>query len=208
MPDDQAIIQRAQTNPQAFGELYDRYYPRIAAYILHRVGDVAVAQDLTSAVFFKAMAGLPRFEWRGLPFAAWLYRIAAHEIASYFRTAQRKPLSLDALYEEYQFEPPAGHDLERDLIARQDQAQQYRDFRLVRRLLQQLPLKYQEPLALRYFEKKSVQEVATITGKNLNTTKSHLARGLDRLRQAYLAESTERPPLQLSRHRPVIETEE
>src|SRR6266403_1933487 len=99
MPEEQALVERAKTDPRAFGDLYDHYYPKISGYILHRVGDVAAAQDVTSGVFFKAMNNLPKFQWRGVPFSAWLYRIAANEINSYFRGSTRKPLSLDALYE-------------------------------------------------------------------------------------------------------------
>lgn len=207
MSEEQQLVEQAKADPQAFGKLYDRYYSKIAGYIQHRVGEVPASQDITSTVFFKAMTSLPRFAWRGVPFSAWLYRIASNEINSYFRGAQRRPLSLDELYEDYQFEIPAATDLERELITRQEQAQKYRDFRLVRRLLRELPDKYQQVLALRYFEKKTLQEIALITGKNLGTVKSLLSRGLQRLRQAY-AEAEMSSQTQPSLRPTVIKSEE
>lgn len=184
MPDDQELVEQAKTDPAAIGELYDRYYPRISGYILRRVGDLPVAQDLTSNVFFKALGGLPRFEWRGFPFSAWLYRIASNEVNSYFRSAARKPVSLEELYEVHQVEIAGTTNLEQELIDSQAASAALSDYYLVRRLLEELPLSYQEALALRYFEKKPVQEVADILGKNLNTTKSLLSRGIEKLRKA------------------------
>ncbi|HSX02222.1 MAG TPA: RNA polymerase sigma factor [Candidatus Saccharimonadia bacterium] len=207
MLNEQELIARAQADPPAFGELYDQTYPKISNYILRRVGEVAVAQDLTAEVYIKAMRGLPRYQWRGLPFTAWLYRIAANEIAGYFRRQHHGLLSLEALYEEHQFEPAAELDLERELIERQQQAERYADFRLVRDLLQRLPAKYQEVLALRYFEQQPLADIVIITGKNLNTVKSLLMRGLQRLRTEYntAKTATQTQPLAPSR---VIEAEE
>ena len=206
MSEEQQLVEQAKTDPFAFGVLYDRYYPKIMGYVLHRVGEVAVAQDITSSVFFKAMDSLPKFQWRGVPFSAWLYRIAANEINTYFRSSRRKPASLEELYEDHHIEVASSIDLERELIERQQAAAAYADFRIIRQLLLELPAKYQEALALRYFEKKSVQEVADIMGKNLNTVKSLLARGIQRLRQAY--EAKQAPTLQPNAHPTVIHSEE
>ncbi|HEX3082628.1 MAG TPA: sigma-70 family RNA polymerase sigma factor [Candidatus Saccharimonadia bacterium] len=195
MPDDdQTLIERAKTDPQAFGMLYDRYYTLIAGYIQRRLADPVAAQDVTAIVFFKAMTHLRRFHWRGVPFSAWLYRIASNEINTYFRRTKSHPVSLDELADKLHFELPAGTDLERDLIVRQEEAQRYQDFRLVRELLFDLPPKYQEILALRYFEKKTLADIAIITGKKLGTVKSLVSRGLERLRHAYLAEHHEAQP--------------
>jgi len=205
MSDDQTLIERAKSDPQAFGQLYDRHYEAIARYIQHRLSDSATAQDLTAIVFFKAMATLPRFRWRGVPFLAWLYRIASNEINTYYRRSKHHAISLDELFDDHHFELPDGTDLERDLIARQEQAQRFQDFRIVRQLLLELPTKYQEVLALRYFEKKSLADISIITGKKLGTIKSLLSRGLERLRAAYLAEHHEMQP---SFHSAVIKAEE
>lgn len=179
------LIEQAKDDPEAFGVVFDIYYPKILNYIVHRVGDGAIAQDITSVVFFKAWHSLPKFEWRGLPFSAWLYRIASNEVTSHFRHQKNQPASLDVLFEEAGFEPPSTHDTEKDLIAWEDSVARHKDFQLVQQLVLELPLKYQEVLALRFFEKKLIKEISQIIGKNENTVKSLLARGTEKLRRNF-----------------------
>jgi RNA polymerase sigma-70 factor (ECF subfamily) len=185
LEEERKLVQRAKTDQQAFGVIFDAYYPKIAQYVLHRVGEIEVAQDITSIVFFKAWHGLPKFEWRGKPFSAWLYRIANNETNTYFRQKKYRPVSLDALFEETGFEVPSEHDVEADFMKFQDMLALHQDFQLVQRLLLELPVKYQEVLALRFFEKQSIKDIAAITGKNINTVKSLLVRGTEKLRRAF-----------------------
>lgn len=186
--EEQKLVERAKTDSQAFGELFDLYYPKIVSYIVHRVGDAAVGQDITSIVFFKVWNGLEKFEWRGLPFSAWLYRIASNEVNTYFRQKKFQPASLDALFEETGFEMPSELDVENDRIAFEDTLERHEDYVLVQKLLLELPLKYQEILALRFFEKKQLKDIAEITGKNLNTVKSLLVRGTAKLQRNFMKE--------------------
>jgi RNA polymerase sigma-70 factor, ECF subfamily len=79
--DEQLLIEAAQRDPSRFAELYEANFEKVYAFIVRRVRDRDVAQDLTAEVFHQALANLGRFEWRGLPFVAWLYRIAANAIA-------------------------------------------------------------------------------------------------------------------------------
>src|SRR5260370_40184418 len=95
-PDERLLIERAQRDPARFAELYEIFFDRVYAYIGRRVNDRAEAEDLTSEVFHHALANLRRFEWRGAPFAAWLYRIAANAIAARSERPAR----------ERQIEPP------------------------------------------------------------------------------------------------------
>jgi RNA polymerase sigma-70 factor (ECF subfamily) len=74
------LVEAAQRDPRRFADLYEEHFERVYAYVARRVGDRDVAQDLTADVFHQALANLPRFEWRGVPFAAWLFRIAANAI--------------------------------------------------------------------------------------------------------------------------------
>jgi len=185
LEEEQKLVERAKTDQQAFGMLFDTYYPPILNYILHRVGDVATAEDLTSVVFFKAWNSLPKFEWRSVPFRAWLYRIASNEVNSYFRQKKTKPSSLEALFEETGFEFPSTINIEEDYIAYEDLLLKHQDFQLVHRLVLDLPLKYQEILVLRYFEKKSLLDIVELTDKKMNTVKSLLARGTTKLHKAF-----------------------
>jgi RNA polymerase sigma-70 factor (ECF subfamily) len=83
------LVNRAKAHPQAFGELYERYYSRILCLIYRRTLDAEVAEELTSNTFFKALRALPRYDHRGR-FGAWLYRIALNEIKLHRRTASSR----------------------------------------------------------------------------------------------------------------------
>ena len=87
--DERLLVEAAQHDPRRFAALYERNFERVYAYIARRVGDRDAAEDLTSEVFHQALANLGRYEWRGVPFAAWLYRIASNAIADRFERAAR-----------------------------------------------------------------------------------------------------------------------
>ena len=88
--DERTLIAAAQADPARFEALYDRYVQRVYGFVSRRVGNRAAAEDITSAVFAQALANLPKFEWRGLPFAAWLIRIAANALADHWRRTARE----------------------------------------------------------------------------------------------------------------------
>ncbi len=180
---EQALIERAKEDPQAFGKLFDRYYPAIFAYVLRRVGKWNDAQDITSEVFLKALKGLWRFRWQGIAFSAWLYRIATSEVGIYFRRAGRAPLSLNQLIEENGFEPVSSHDLIAEKLEAERQLERHRDFLIARSKIATLPMKYQDVITLRYFEQLSVGEIAEILRKKEGTVRSLVSRGLQRLRK-------------------------
>jgi RNA polymerase sigma-70 factor (ECF subfamily) len=93
------LVEQARTDPAAFGVLYTRYVDRIYAYIYHRVGNVQEAEDLTARTFYRALDNLESYEDRGVPFAAWLFRIAHNLMANWHRDrSRRRFLSLDRLW--------------------------------------------------------------------------------------------------------------
>src|SRR5687767_11051507 len=88
---EQALVEAARNDPSSFAALYEAHFERIYAFVMHRVRDRSVAEDLTAEVFRQALAAIGGFEWRGVPFASWLYRIAANQIADHFaRTARER----------------------------------------------------------------------------------------------------------------------
>jgi RNA polymerase sigma-70 factor, ECF subfamily len=97
--DEAALVVRAQSEPEAFGILYERYVERVYAYIYHRVGNVQDTEDLTARTFYRALDKLATYEDRGLPFSAWLFRIAHNLVANWHRDrGRRRFLSLDRLW--------------------------------------------------------------------------------------------------------------
>jgi RNA polymerase sigma-70 factor (ECF subfamily) len=83
--DDAALVAAAQADPAAFAALYNRYYPQIYRFAQRRTGDPTLAEDVAAETFLAAFKSLPRYEWRGIAFSAWLYRIAATVIAGQHR---------------------------------------------------------------------------------------------------------------------------
>jgi RNA polymerase sigma-70 factor (ECF subfamily) len=93
--DDRLLVEAAQKDSSRFAELYELNFARVYAYIARRVGDRDAAQDLTSDVFHKALASIQSFEWRGVPFAGWLLRIAANLIVDRSKRGAREITGLD-----------------------------------------------------------------------------------------------------------------
>jgi RNA polymerase sigma-70 factor (ECF subfamily) len=183
LSEEKELIRRAQRTPDAFAELYDQYYPRIFGYILRRTANLETAQDLTSETFFNALNKLWQFRWRNVSFSSWLYKIASNEINQHFRKAEyRKSISLEELREQG-FELVSSSEPENELIEAQEQLKQHREFREVLDKVVRLPARYQEVIALRFFEQKQIKEISEILGKKEGTVKSLLHRALERLRE-------------------------
>lgn len=179
---DRILVEQAKSDPEAFGLLFDRHFDPIFAYLFRRTGDWEASRDLASETFLKALKALSRYRWQGRPVSAWLFAIATNELRMYYRRGRRSPASLDELIAEsgLSVADPATIDEERQAAERE--LERHEEFARVRKALTRLPLKYQEAIALRYFEEMSVAEVAEILGKPEGTVKSLLSRGLDQLR--------------------------
>jgi len=184
LSEEKELIRQAQKAPDAFAKLYDQYYPKIFGYILRRTANLEAAQDITSETFFKALRKLWQFQWRNVSFSSWLYKIASNEINQYFRKAEyKKSASLEELQEQG-FEPISPHDPENELIEAQEKLEQHQDFLEIQVKIVRLPFKYQEVIALRFFEQKQIKEIAEILGKKEGTIKSLLHRAVEKLREA------------------------
>ena len=158
------LIEAAQRDPRRFAELYEQNFERVYAFIAQRVRDRAVAEDLTSSVFHRALESLPRFEWRGVPFAAWLLSIAGNAILDRARRAAR---TRDAL----PFDPPPPAEIA-------DAEQRGRLFQLV----DQLPADQRRVVVMRFGEQKSIREIAHALARSEGAVKQLQLRALQRLR--------------------------
>ncbi len=164
--DERALVEAAQDDPSRFADLYERHFERVYAYVVRRVRDRHAAEDVTSEVFQQALANLKRFEWRGVPFAAWLFKIAANAIADRGRRAAREVLV-------------AEPDDRPDEASLPDVEQHARLFRLVRAL----PEDQRKVLLLRFAEQKSIREIAGELGRSEGAVKQLQFRGLTILRE-------------------------
>jgi len=173
------LVERAKNDPEAFGELYDEYYPKIFGYILKRTANIEVAQDVTSEVFFKALKNIGKFSWRGVPFSSWLYRIATNEIANNFKGDRRRRALTEEASESVDLSSPSP-DIE--IAQAEEELKKHEEFLALHEAVAKLPFKYQEVITLRYFEKKHLKEIGEILGKREGTVKSLLHRGLEKLR--------------------------
>jgi RNA polymerase sigma-70 factor (ECF subfamily) len=172
------LIARAKSgDSDAIGRLYERYAPQIRRYIATRLGDPAQAEDICGDVFVKVLESLDRYEDRGWPFSAWLYRIAYARTVDVLRQARRRPsLPLDeALLAT--LDPP-------------DEAVMARlAYHEISGFMASLTTDQQLVLRLRFGEDRSLAEIATSLGRSIGSVKALQHRGLTRLAQALTAQS-------------------
>ena|ERR1700743_1372436 len=179
------LIEQCRNDPAAFGQVFDYWYRPIFGYVMRRTGDYELSKDIAAETFLKALLKISSFQWRGVSLSAWLYRIATNELNQYYRSSKYKPQSLQQLLENPQLEKLLHYpaDDERELMETELKA--YNDYNLIREKLPLLDIKYQEVIALRYFEQKTNTEISQILDKNEGTVKSLLSRGLEKLRNMF-----------------------
>jgi RNA polymerase sigma-70 factor (ECF subfamily) len=169
---ERALIEAAQRDRSRFADLYESNFDRVYAYVVRRVRDRDEAQDITADVFHLALKSLPRFEWRGVPFAAWLFRIASNEIADRSKSIAKRR----AQEREISFEITNDRG---EVVAGVEEAERRgRLFGLVDRL----PRDQSRVITMRFAEQKSIREIATALGRSEGSIKQLQFRGLQNLR--------------------------
>ena len=169
-----ALINAAKTDPEAFGLLYERYVERIYNYIYFRVGGAGDAEDLTAKVFFKALRNIGGYRHMGLPFSAWLYRIAHNLVANYHRDRFKiQEMSIENLIvEDTNRSSAPEHMME---------TKQENDFLMS--LVNDLSSQKRELIILKYVQKLSNEEIGQIFGKTEGAIKSLYHRTLVELKE-------------------------
>jgi RNA polymerase sigma-70 factor (ECF subfamily) len=170
--DESALIERAKQDKEAFGQLYESYAGRIYSYVYYRTGNVAEAEDLTARIFFRALSHIGNYDDRGIPFSAWLYRIAHNLVANWHRDrSRRKIISLDdiAQWRVHEENPELATQLTEDKSA-------------LLAAVRRLPADRQELLILKFVERLSNSEIGTIMGRSEGAIKSLYHRTLMSLR--------------------------
>jgi RNA polymerase sigma-70 factor (ECF subfamily) len=175
---EESLIKRSQADPQAFRTLYEKYFKRIFLFVLHRVGDRQIAADISSQVFLKALLNLKKFKFRGVPFSAWLFRIALNECNDYFRKSLR--------YRIVTIEDHIVEDLHEELI----QNSREEDLRhQLPEILEKLAVDELQLIELRFFEQRPFKEVADIIGVTENYAKVKVYRVLQKMKKFFLKPS-------------------
>lgn len=162
--DERLLIKAAQQDPSRFAELYENNFARVYAFVVRRVQNREEAEDVTAEVFHQALAKLGNFEWRGIPFVAWLLRIAANTLADRWqRESRNQEVSSDSLEEA-----GTDHAIERSTML----------FQLVERLPEDQKL----VIVRRFVEQRSVREIAQELGRTEGAVKQLQFRALQTLR--------------------------
>lgn len=179
--EEKILIEEIKKDSSKFSIVFDKYYAVIFGYVVRRVADYDIAKDIASETFLKAFLNIGRFKWKGLSLSSWIYRIATNECLLYFRRSKYKPDSLDKLVSSGNFNIPDPATMPKEKSAIEKELQQHEDFIAIQKKIVQLPVPFQDVISLRYFEQKSIREIADILDKKEGTVKSLLSRGIKKL---------------------------
>jgi RNA polymerase sigma-70 factor (ECF subfamily) len=162
------LVEAAQKDPARFTELYEANFERVYAFVSRRVPSRADTEDLTAEIFQHAFEDLARFEWRGVPFVAWLYRIAANAIADRWQRLSRESGNPAA-------ENTPGHREDLDVEKIERRAQIFRN-------VANLPAEQRRVIEMRFAEEKSIREIAKELRRTAGAVKQLQFRGIRTLR--------------------------
>lgn len=166
--EERLLVEAARKDPARFTDLYEASFERVYAFVSRRVHSRADVEDITAEVFQHALENLPRFEWRGVPFAAWLYRIAANAIADRWRSLARengRPVT----------DAPAVEFDDGEIERTERRAQLFRD-------VARLPAEQRRVIEMRFVDEKSLVEIARALGKSTGAVKQLQHRACETLR--------------------------
>ncbi len=176
---EQALVQRAIDDPDAFQELYHRYFRRLYSYVISRIGNPHDAEDVVSEIFLRVVKRLDQLRNRyPASFAAWLFTIARNTITDHYRRFGRREtlISLEAAEPL----PATAWEPDRAVTAHEQSAQ-------LHQLVLMLPERQREIITLRYYGGLRNQEIAAVLGIGEKTVSAYLSRALDELRKQYVA---------------------
>lgn len=166
--DEQRLVEAAQRDPRCFAELYELHFHRVYAYAAKRLQTHEEAEDITSTVFHQALAKIKSYEWRGVPFSAWLIRIAANAIADRWKNSSRENAESISDGAENDLEDAYAEDAEQRALLFQ--------------LVEGLPEEQKRVVMMRFIEQKSIREIAQEIRKTEGAVKQLQFRALQKLR--------------------------
>ncbi|MFN7651664.1 MAG: RNA polymerase sigma factor [Cyclobacteriaceae bacterium] len=168
-------IRRSQTDPEAFKPLYEKYFKKIFLFNLRRVSEKEIARDITQQVFLKALNSVRKFQLRGLPFSAWLFRIAINECNDYFRkTKKARLVTIDEQLTESLFEEMMADNRMEELRLR------------LPAILKTLSPDDLQLIEFRFFEQRSFREIGLLLDITETYAKVKTYRALDKMKKRFL----------------------
>ena len=186
------MVEAAQQNPAEFAKLYDRYVDQIHAFAYHQTGSWERAQDVTATTFMRAYAEIGRFEWRGVPYSAWLYRVAANLV---MREHRRQGW---IILPDNMVDPGEGPE---------DAAIRSEEVRRIQAAVRQLSPDQRQAITLRFGTGLRNAEVGRVMRKSEGAVKLLVFRGLRSLERR-LGPEFQAPPYSAMGGRDQTETEE
>jgi RNA polymerase sigma-70 factor, ECF subfamily len=163
--DERSLIEAAQADPARFLDLYERHFHRVYAYVARRALSRAAAEDVTSEVFEHALTNLRKYEWRGVPFLAWLVRIAANALTDRWRQTSRDS-----------YEPPPD-------VPDRRAAEEIERRAMVFQVVERLPDAQRQVIEMRFVDQKSIREIAAALDRSEGAVKQLQLRALENLRK-------------------------
>jgi RNA polymerase sigma-70 factor (ECF subfamily) len=179
---DRDLVERAKAgDPQSLGLLFDNFYPRVFAYLRHRVARIEDAEDLAQECLLRVFRGLDRYEQREVAFGAWVFRIAQNLLTDHYRRHGASPVaggaaSIDDAEIELADERPGGDPA--DAVQLQFEMQE------VIRAMERLTELEREVVRLRFLAELSIAETAATLGKRENNIKQLQHKAITKLRKA------------------------
>ncbi len=176
MKDEWTEIQAAKENPRAFGPIYNRYYTAIFKFLLKRTADQNLSAEICSQVFLKALKQLKNYEFRGVPFSSWLFRIASNELGQYYRVSnKRRVVSIeDSYFPEIAEEAKIEFDVSDDYELLKE---------TLMSTLEELKENDLKIIEMRFFEKRPFKEIAQIMEITESNAKMKTYRILERMKK-------------------------
>lgn len=166
-----SVIEAAKKDPAKFSLLYERYFESIMKFVRARMEDKYDAEDIVHQVFLKSMLNLKKYQFQGVPFVSWLYRIALSEVNEYYRKSKKQRavhVQSEHLY---------------SMLAEIDEETASDQFRLMVKALEELPKEDLQLIEMRFFEKMPFKEIAEVSDITENNAKVKIYRILDKMKK-------------------------
>jgi RNA polymerase sigma-70 factor, ECF subfamily len=163
LSEEQKLVESAKANAESFGRLYDYYFPKVYGFIASKTYNSDDAEDIVGDTFMKALEKLHTFEWRGVPFGAWLFRIARNTLNDYYgASAKHRTFDIDTAY---------GVSEDEEKTSPHKKAAKGELAEKVKEILKDLPERELNVVQLKFFSEMSNREIMDITG----LSESHVA---------------------------------